>query len=129
MAPLLHATPPHPTSKEAGMNDDVRPAAAAGGSVRGGWRGAVGAAALVAPLVAGIIVGRNIVPNDLGLAVPVVLGLMIAYLLGGYISGRMAGYNTSWHGMMTAFFGLLVTLAALLVAGGGRAGRGRPPPG
>jgi len=98
------------------MNDDVRPAATSWGSVLGGWLGAVGAAALVAPLVAGIIVGRNIVPNDLGLAVPVVLGLMIAYLLGGYISGRMAGYNTSWHGMMTAFFGLLVTLAALLVA-------------
>jgi hypothetical protein len=28
----------------------------------------------------------------------------------------MAGYNTSWHGMMTAFVGLFVTLVALLVA-------------
>jgi hypothetical protein len=28
----------------------------------------------------------------------------------------MAGYNTSWHGMMTAFFGLFVALVALLLA-------------
>lgn len=94
----------------------VRPAATSWASVLGGWLGAVGTAALVAPAVAGFIAGRPVVPNDLGLAVPVVVGLMIAYLLGGYISGRMAGYNTSWHGMMTAFFGLLVTLLALLVA-------------
>jgi len=94
----------------------VRPAATSWASVLGGWLGAVGTAALVAPVVAGIVAGRGVVPNDLGLAVPVVLGLMTAYLLGGYISGRMAGYNTSWYGMMTAFLGLLVTLVALLVA-------------
>jgi hypothetical protein len=100
----------------------VRPAATSWGAVLGGWLGAVGAAALVAPAVAGILAGRQAVPNDLGLAVPVVIGLMIAYLLGGYISGRMAGYNTSWHGMMTAFFGLLVTLVVLLVAAATDAG-------
>lgn len=100
----------------------VRPAGTSWGAVLGGWLGAVGAAALVAPVVAGILAGRAAVPNDLGLAVPVVLGLMIAYLLGGYISGRMAGYNTSWHGMMTAFFGLLVTLIVLMVAAAADAG-------
>jgi hypothetical protein len=81
-----------------------------------GWIAAVGAAALVAPAVAAILAGRPVVPNDLGLAVPVVLGLMISYLIGGYVAGRMAGYGTSWHGMMTAFFGLFVTLLALLLA-------------
>jgi MFS family permease len=100
----------------------VRPATTSWGAVLGGWLGAVGAAALVAPVVAGILAGRTAVPNDLGLAIPVVIGLMIAYVLGGYISGRMAGYNTSWHGMMTAFFGLLVTLGVLLVAAAADAG-------
>jgi hypothetical protein len=103
-------------------NVHVRPSATSWGAVLGGWLGAVGAAALVAPVVAGILAGRTVVPNDLGLAVPVVIGLVIAYLLGGYISGRMAGYNTSWHGMMTAFFGLLVTLGVLLVAAAADAG-------
>jgi hypothetical protein len=100
----------------------VRPASTSWGAVLGGWLGAVGAAALVGPIVAGIIAGRTPAPNDLGLAVPVVIGLMIAYLLGGYISGRMAGYNTSWHGMMTAFFGLFVTLVVLLAAAATDAG-------
>lgn len=94
----------------------VRPAATSWGAVLGGWLAAVGTAAIVAPVVATIVAGRGAIPNDLGLAVPVVLGLMMAYLMGGYVAGRMAGYNTSWHGMMTAFFGLLITLVALLVA-------------
>lgn len=106
------------------MTDNVlvRPATTSWGSVFGGWLGAVGAAALIAPVVAGILAGRSIVPGDLGLAVPIVIGLMISYLLGGYISGRMAGYNTSWHGMMTAFFGLLVTLVVLMIAAAADAG-------
>jgi hypothetical protein len=94
----------------------VQPAGTSWSAVIGGWIAAIGAAALVAPLVAAILAGRPPVPNDLALAVPVVLGLMIAYLIGGYVSGRMAGYNTSWHGMMTAFFGLFLALIALLVA-------------
>lgn len=106
------------------MSDNVlvRPAATSWGAVLGGWLGAVGAGAIVAPAVAGILAGRTVVPGDLGLAVPVVLGLLIAYLLGGYISGRMAGYNTSWHGMMTAFFGLFVLLVVMLVAAAADAG-------
>lgn len=100
----------------------IRPASTSWGAVLGGWLGAVGAAALVAPVIAGILAGRTVVPNDLGFAVPVVIGLIIAYLLGGYISGRMAGYNTSWHGMMTAFVGLFVTLVFLLAAAAADAG-------
>jgi MFS family permease len=94
----------------------VRPAGTSWASVVGGWLAAIGAAALVAPAVAAVLAGRPVVPNDLALAVPVVLGLMIAYLIGGYVAGRMAGYTTSWHGMMTAFFGLFVALVALLLA-------------
>lgn len=91
-------------------------------SVVGGWIAAVGAATLVAPLIAAILYGRPATPNDLAIAVPVVLGLMIAYLIGGYVAGRMAGYHTSWHGMMAAFFGLLVTLLALLAAAAAEGG-------
>ena len=96
--------------------DVTRPTGTSWGSVLGGWLAAVGAAALVAPAVAAILSGRTATPNDLALAVPVVLGLMIAYLVGGYVAGRMAGYSTSWHGMMAAFFGLFVALIALLLA-------------
>ncbi len=85
-------------------------------SVLGGWLAAVGMAALVAPAIGVILSGRPAVPNDLSLAVPVVIGLVMAYLAGGYVAGRMAGYSTSWHGMVTAFFGLFVTLIALLLA-------------
>jgi len=85
-------------------------------SVLGGWLAAVGTAALIAPAVGAILAGRPAVPNDLSLAVPVVIGLVIAYLVGGYVAGRMAGHTTSWHGMMTAFFGLFISLIALLLA-------------
>lgn len=94
----------------------IRPAGTAWGAVICGWIAAIGASALVAPAVAAVLAGREPVPNDLALAVPIVLGLMIAYLIGGYVAGRMAGYHTSWHGMMTAFFGLFITLGALLLA-------------
>lgn len=94
----------------------MRPMGTSWSAVICGWIAAVGAAAIVAPAVAAILAGRPAVPDDLALAVPVVLGLMIAYLIGGYVAGRMAGYKTSWHGMMAAFFGLFLTLVALLLA-------------
>lgn len=100
----------------------VRPSGTSWGSVIGGWIAAVGMATLVAPLVAGLLAGRTVAPNDLGLAVPVIVGLMMAFLVGGYVAGRMAGYNTSWHGMMSAFFGLFVVLVALLLAAAAEAG-------
>lgn len=94
----------------------VTPTGTSWSAVVGGWIAAIGAGALVTPLVASILSGRPAVPNDLALAVPVVLGLMIAYLVGGYVAGRMAGYHTSWHGLMTAFLGLFIVLVALLLA-------------
>src|SRR5687768_432344 len=93
----------------------VKPRGTSWLSVIGGWIASVGMAALLAPIAAGIVAARGGAPNDVSLAVPAVLAVMIAYIVGVYVAGRMAGYATSWHGLMTAFFGLFVVLAAILV--------------
>jgi hypothetical protein len=85
-------------------------------SVLGGWIATIGAMALVAPAVAGVLVGVNIANNEIAPAVPVVIGIFVSYLIGGYVAGRMAGYRTSWHGMLTAFFSLFVLLVLVLVS-------------
>jgi len=101
----------------------VRPAATAWGAVIGGWLATIGASVVIAPLAAGLIAaGSQQTSSELALAVPVVLGLLVSYTIGGYVAGRMAGYRTSWHGMMTAFFTLFVLLVILLI--GGLADRG-----
>src|SRR5438270_12606641 len=84
-------------------------------SVLGRWIATIGAMALVAPAVAGILARVNLTGGDLAPAVPVVVGIFISYLVGGYVAGRMAGYRTSWHGMMTAFFSLFVLLIVALL--------------
>ena len=84
-------------------------------SVLGGWIATIGALALVAPAVAGLLAGANTANNDIAPAVPVVIGIFVSYLIGGYVAGRMAGYRTSWHGMLTAFFSLFVLLAIVLL--------------
>ena len=85
-------------------------------SVLGGWIATIGAMALVAPAVAAVLAGVTIGNNDIAPAVPVVIGIFISYLIGGYVAGRMAGYRTSWHGMLTAFFNLFVLLVLVLVS-------------
>ena len=87
-------------------------------SVLGGWIATIGAMALVAPAVAGILVGATVANNDVVPAIPVVIGIFISYLIGGYVAGRMAGHRTSWHGMLTAFFSLFVLLVLVLVSYG-----------
>ena len=84
-------------------------------SVLGGWIATIGAMALVAPAVAGVLVGANAANNDVVPAIPVIIGIFISYLIGGYVAGRMAGYRTSWHGMLTAFFSLFVLGVLVLV--------------
>lgn len=93
----------------------VKPRGTSWMSVIGGWIASVGMTALLAPLAAGFVASRGGAPNDISLAVPAVLAVMLAYLVGGYVAGRMAGYATSWHGMMTAFLGLFVVLGAILL--------------
>src|SRR5437762_9195013 len=87
-------------------------------SVLGGWIATIGAMALVAPAVAAVLVGTNpsLSTPDIAAAVPVVIGIFVSYLIGGYVAGRMAGYRTSWHGMLTAFFSLFVLLVIVLVS-------------
>jgi len=92
----------------------VRPAGTAWGAVLGGWIASIGAMALLAPAIGTLLANARVGTNDLAPAVPVILGLFLAYLIGGYVAGRMAGYRTSWHGMMTAFFGLFVVLVLML---------------
>ena len=94
----------------------VRPAGTSWMSVLGGWIATIGAAALVAPAIAGLLARAQLGPSDLAPAVPVVIGIFVSYLIGGYVAGRMAGYRTSWHGMMTAFFSLFVLLVIALLA-------------
>ena len=84
-------------------------------AVLGGWLASVGAAALLAPAVATVVSGNRSSVADIASVVPVVIGLIVAYLIGGYVSGSMSGHKTSWHGMLTAFFGLFVVLLALLL--------------
>ena len=106
----------------------VRPAATSWMSVLGGWIATIGAAALIAPAVAGLIGRISVGGNDITPAVPVIVGIFVSYLIGGYVAGRMAGYRTSWHGMMTAFFSLFVLLVVALLgyatANGAFAGSG-----
>jgi hypothetical protein len=92
--------------------------------VLGGWVATVGASVIFAPIVAGLIAagGAPRGTSDLAMAVPVVLGILLSYLVGGYVAGRMAGYRTSWHGMMTAFFSLLIVLLVLLAGAAADAG-------
>lgn len=94
----------------------VRPASTSWMSVLGGWIATIGAMALVAPAVAGLLARANPSGNDIAPAVPVVIGIFVSYLIGGYVAGRMAGYRTSWHGMLTAFFSLFVLLLIALLA-------------
>src|SRR5712691_12424336 len=87
-------------------------------SVLGGWIATIGAMALVAPAVAVVLAGANprLGSNDIATAVPVIIGIFVSYLIGGYVAGRMAGYRTSWHGMLTAFFSLFVLGVLLLLS-------------
>ncbi len=94
----------------------MRPAATSWGAVLGGWVATIGASVIFAPVVAGLlVVPGTTASGDIAVAVPVVLGLFLSYIVGGYVAGRMAGYRTRWHGMMTAFFTLFVLLVLMLL--------------
>jgi putative membrane protein (TIGR04086 family) len=93
----------------------ARPAATSWGAVLGGWVATIGASVIFAPIVASLLVMPGLPVGDIAMAVPVILGLFLSYIVGGYVAGRMAGYRTSWHGMMTAFFTLFVILALMLL--------------
>lgn len=92
----------------------VRPSGTSWGAVLDGWLAAVGAAAILTPIVA-ILLSNVYSARGYASTVPILVAVGFAYLIGGYVAGRMAGYRTSWHGMLVAFFGLFVVLALLVI--------------
>src|SRR5439155_11410939 len=99
----------------------VHPRSTSWGSVLGGWLAALGSLAIffpIAALAAGVSPAAQARVDDPTLALPLVLALFVSWLIGGYVAGRMAGYRRSWHGLMSAIWGLFVGLVIALVAGG-----------
>lgn len=105
----------------------VHPRSTSWGSVLGGWLAALGTLAIVFPLTAlalGLSSAVQERVDDPMLAVPLVIALFVSWLVGGYVAGRMAAYRRSWHGLMSAIWGLFVALVVALVAGGSAANLG-----
>ena len=92
----------------------VRPSGTSWGAILDGWLAAVGVAAILTPIV-GVLLTGLYTTRGYASTVPILAAVAISYLVGGYVAGRMAGYRTSWHGMMVAFFGLFVVLALLVI--------------
>jgi hypothetical protein len=92
----------------------VRPTRTSWGAVLDGWLATVGVAAILTPII-GVVLANLYPTGGYASTVPILVGVGLAYLIGGYIAGRVAGYKTSWHGMMVAFFGLFIVLALLVV--------------
>src|SRR4029077_10244159 len=92
----------------------VRPTGTSWGAVLDGWLATVGVAAILTPII-GLMLANWYATRGYASTVPVLVAVGLSYLVGGYVAGRMAGYRTSWHGMMVAFFGLFVVLALLVV--------------
>jgi MFS family permease len=92
----------------------VRPTGTSWGAVLDGWLATVGVAAILTPII-GLILANWYPTRGFASTVPILVAVGLAYLIGGYVAGRMAGYQTSWHGMVVAFFGLFVVLALLVI--------------
>jgi len=92
----------------------VRPTGTSWGAVLDGWLATVGVAAILTPIV-GLMLANWYPTRGYASTVPILVAVGLAYLIGGYVAGRMAGYQTSWHGMMVAFFGLFIVLALLVI--------------
>jgi hypothetical protein len=92
----------------------VRPSGTSWGAVLDGWLATVGVAAILTPIVS-LLLANWYTTRGYASTVPILVAVGISYLVGGYVAGRMAGWHTSWHGMMVAFFGLFVVLALLVV--------------
>jgi len=92
----------------------VRPTGKSWGAVLDGWLAPVGVAAILTPII-GLMLANWYPTRGYASTVPILVAVGLAYLVGGYVAGRMAGYRTSWHGMMVTFFGLFVVLALLVI--------------
>ncbi|MEP7002937.1 MAG: hypothetical protein ABI888_00190 [Chloroflexota bacterium] len=98
------------------MTRDVvlRPSRTSWGAVLDGWLATVGVAAILSPIIA-LVLTDLYATRGYASTVPILAAVGFSYLVGGYVAGRMAGYRTSWHGMMVAFFGLFVVLSLLVI--------------
>ena len=92
----------------------VRPRGTSWGAVLDGWLATVGVAAILSPLI-GLVLANLYPSRGYASTVPVLAGVGLSYLIGGYVAGRMAGYRSSWHGMMVSFFGIFVVLSLLII--------------
>jgi MFS family permease len=92
----------------------LRPSGTSWGAVLDGWLATVGVAAILSPLV-GLLLANLYPTRGYASTVPILAGVGLSYLVGGYVAGRMAGYRTSWHGMMVAFFGVFVVMGLLVI--------------
>ncbi|HEY8830693.1 MAG TPA: TIGR04086 family membrane protein [Candidatus Limnocylindria bacterium] len=92
----------------------VRPTGTSWGPILDGWLATVGVAAILTPII-GLMLANWYPTRGYASTVPILVAVGLAYLIGGYVAGRMAGYRTSWHGMMVAFFGLFIVLALLVI--------------
>jgi hypothetical protein len=92
----------------------MRPTRTSWGAVLDGWFATVGVAAILAPII-GVLLTNGYPTGGYASTVPILAAVGVSYLVGGYVAGRIAGYRTSWHGMMVAFFGLFIVLALLVV--------------
>ncbi len=92
----------------------VRPAGTSWGAIFGGWLAAVGVAAILTPLLIPLLANTSD-GGSYASTVPILLAVALSYLIGGHVAARAAGYRPSWHGLMTAVFGLFVLLALIVV--------------
>jgi hypothetical protein len=93
----------------------VHPSGTSWGAVLDGWLATVGVAAILTPIVTLLLSSVYASGRGYASTVPILCAVGISYLVGGYVAGRMAGYRTSWHGMMVSFFGVFVVLALLVI--------------
>jgi hypothetical protein len=93
----------------------VHPSGTSWGAVLDGWLATVGVAAILTPFVTLLLSSVYASGRGYASTVPILCAVGISYLVGGYVAGRMAGYRTSWHGMMVSFFGVFVVLALLVI--------------
>jgi hypothetical protein len=92
----------------------MRPTGTSWGAVLDGWLATVGVAAILTPII-GLMLANWYPTLGYASTVPILVAVGLSYLIGGYVAGRMAGYRTSWHGMMVAFFGLFIVQALLII--------------
>lgn len=82
-----------------------------------GWLTTIGVAALLTAVASARIHPASIDVYSTGAAapaLPVLIALVIATLIGGHVAGRIAGYRTSWHGLMSGFLGMLAVYGYVL---------------